>query len=129
VTAFVLTPRATQDVNEIWDYIAADNVEAADRVLDALDRAMIKLTKNPGIGHWRQEIADKRHDSFLVYSYLIVIGMKPSRYKSSEFSTPPAMFRAFLAWLRTSRKPIYTSTCPAVSIRFTTERYCSIALI
>jgi plasmid stabilization system protein ParE len=33
---FVLTPRAKQDVNDIWDYIADDNIEAADRVLDAL---------------------------------------------------------------------------------------------
>ena len=24
-----LTPRAKQDVNDIWDYIAVDNVEAA----------------------------------------------------------------------------------------------------
>ena len=47
---FVLTPRAKRDVNDIWDYIAADNVEAADRVLDALDNAMVKLAKTPGIG-------------------------------------------------------------------------------
>jgi toxin ParE1/3/4 len=56
----------------IWDYIAADNIEAADRVLDALDKAMVKLAKNPGIGHWRGELTDKRHRFFLVYSYLII---------------------------------------------------------
>lgn len=33
---FVLTRAADQDLNEIWDYIAADSIEAADRVLDAL---------------------------------------------------------------------------------------------
>ena len=52
---FILTPRAKQDVNDIWEYIANDNIEAADRVLNALDNAMIKLAKNPGIGHWRDE--------------------------------------------------------------------------
>ena len=52
---FILTPRAKQDVNDIWDYIANEDIEAADRVLDALDNAMIKLAKNPGIGHWRDE--------------------------------------------------------------------------
>ena len=31
---FVLTPRAKQDVNDIWDYIADDSIEAADRVLE-----------------------------------------------------------------------------------------------
>jgi toxin ParE1/3/4 len=69
---FILTPRAKQDVNDIWEYIANDNTEAADRVLDALDNAMIKLAKNPGIGHWRDELTDKRHRFLLVYSYLIV---------------------------------------------------------
>ncbi len=29
----ILTPRARQDVNDIWDYIANDNIEAAGRVL------------------------------------------------------------------------------------------------
>jgi plasmid stabilization system protein ParE len=69
---FVLTPRAKRDVNEIWDYIADDNIAAADRVLDALDSAMSKLAKNPGIGHWREDLIDNRHRFFLVYSYLIV---------------------------------------------------------
>ena len=69
---FVLTPGAEQDISDIWDYIADDNIEAADRVLDALENAMVKLAKNPSIGHWREELADKRHRFFLVYSYLIV---------------------------------------------------------
>ena len=69
---FILTPRARQDLNDIWDYIANDNIEAADRVIDALDNAMIKLAKNPGIGHRRDELTDKRHRFLLVYSYLIV---------------------------------------------------------
>src|SRR5271165_2405872 len=70
--SFVLTPRADEDVGEIWEYIADDNIAAADRVLHALERAMLKLARTPGIGHWREELADKRHRFFLVYSYLIV---------------------------------------------------------
>ena len=69
---FLLTPRAKQDVNEIWDYIADDNIEAADRVLEALEQGMLKLAKTPGIGHRREQLTDKRHGFFLVYSYLIV---------------------------------------------------------
>jgi plasmid stabilization system protein ParE len=69
---FILTPRAKQDISDIWDYIAADNVEAADRILDALEGAMPKLAKSPGIGHWREELTDKRHRFLLVHSYLIV---------------------------------------------------------
>jgi plasmid stabilization system protein ParE len=69
---FILTPRAAQDVNDVWNYIADDNIEAADRVLDALHEAMLKLAINPTLGHWREDLADKRHRFFLVYSYLIV---------------------------------------------------------
>jgi toxin ParE1/3/4 len=69
---FILTPSAERDVSEIWDYISVDNTEAADRVLAALESAMVKIAKNPGVGHWREELADKRHRFLLVYSYLIV---------------------------------------------------------
>lgn len=69
---YVLTPSAKPDVNDIWDYIANDSIEAADRVLDALESAMVNLAKNPGMGHWREELADKRHRFWLVYSCLIV---------------------------------------------------------
>jgi toxin ParE1/3/4 len=54
---FLLTPRAEQDVNDIYDYIADDNMQAAGRVLDALERAMHRLAMNPGIGHMREELA------------------------------------------------------------------------
>jgi len=45
---------------------------AADRVFDALEKALYKLSRNPGIGHLREELADRRPRFFLVYSYLIV---------------------------------------------------------
>lgn len=69
---FVLTPRAEQDIGDIWDYIAVDNIDAADRVLTALETAIFRLAKTPGIGHLREDLADRRHRFFLVYSYLIV---------------------------------------------------------
>ena len=51
---YVLTPSAKRDVNDIWDYIANDSIEAADRVLDALESAMVKLAKTPAVGHWHE---------------------------------------------------------------------------
>lgn len=47
---FVLTPRAKQDVNDIWDYIADDNIEAADRVLDAWKSQWSSWRRIPAIG-------------------------------------------------------------------------------
>ena len=69
---FVLTPRAEQDVNDIWEYIAVDNLEAADRVLSAFGECHDSAVEESSIGHWREELADKRHRFFLVYSYLVV---------------------------------------------------------
>jgi plasmid stabilization system protein ParE len=70
--SFVLTPRAEQDVEDIWDYIAADNISAADRVIGEIERACKRLAQAPATGHYREELADKRHRFHLVYSYLIV---------------------------------------------------------
>jgi toxin ParE1/3/4 len=44
---FVLTPLAEQDLSDIWDYIANDNIEAADRVLDALERPFASWQRTP----------------------------------------------------------------------------------
>lgn len=71
-TPFVLTLRAEQDIADIWDYIAADSIDAADRILTALEKAMHRLAKTPGIGHSREDLADGRHRFLLLYSYLIV---------------------------------------------------------
>lgn len=47
---FVLAPAAVEDIGEIWDFIAADSIEAADRVLDEFRAAMRLLSRNPKIG-------------------------------------------------------------------------------
>lgn len=69
---YVLTPSAKRDVEDIWAYIANDNIQAADRVVDGIETALIKLSKRPASGHWREDLAEKRYRFFLVYSYLIV---------------------------------------------------------
>jgi toxin ParE1/3/4 len=69
---FVLTPLASRDLNEIWEYLSEDNIEAADRMLAAIEKAMQKLARQPGIGHLREDLADRRHRFLLVHSYLIV---------------------------------------------------------
>jgi len=70
--SFVLTPLAAKDIGDIWDYIAVDSMDAADRVLTALEKALSRRAKTPGIGHVREDLADRRHRFLLVYSYLIV---------------------------------------------------------
>jgi plasmid stabilization system protein ParE len=43
VTGFVLHPEAYTDLDEIWEYIAADNVVAADRGLDEIYQMLRSL--------------------------------------------------------------------------------------
>jgi plasmid stabilization system protein ParE len=52
---FALTPSAEAHLTEIWDYIAADNRDAATRVLDAFTAAFRMLAESPGVGHYREE--------------------------------------------------------------------------
>jgi len=69
---FVLTRLARQDLEEIWDYLTSENRNAAERVLNKIEAAIAKLAQTPGLGHFREDLADRRHRFFLVYSYLIV---------------------------------------------------------
>ncbi|MGH9662963.1 MAG: type II toxin-antitoxin system RelE/ParE family toxin [Bryobacteraceae bacterium] len=70
--AFDVTETARKDLLEIWEYIWADNLDAADRVIDRLHDAFEKLSPNPLIGHLREDLASPPHRFFLVYSYLII---------------------------------------------------------
>lgn len=55
-TPFQLTPRALGDIQNIWDYIAEDNVNAAVRVESAILSACNSLARHPMLGSKRTEI-------------------------------------------------------------------------
>jgi|SRR6266852_6966491 len=65
-----ITPRATLDLIEIWNYIADDSIENADLFIDQLDEAMRKLRRYPGMGRQREELAP-RIRSFPYQRYVI----------------------------------------------------------
>ena len=48
---YILAPEAVQDLHDLWDYIAVENVDAADRVIDTLFTAFERLATMPGLGH------------------------------------------------------------------------------
>jgi plasmid stabilization system protein ParE len=56
MSRYRLTPRAKADLRSIWSYIAADNVEAADRVEEAIYDACSFLSKAPLRGHAREDL-------------------------------------------------------------------------
>ena len=44
------TPQADVDLADIWSYVAADNLEAADELVRKFDEMMQRLAENPDIG-------------------------------------------------------------------------------
>jgi antitoxin ParD1/3/4/toxin ParE1/3/4 len=72
-SGFIFTPEAEDDLLKIWDFIAEDNSEAsADRVIRRIYKECKKLSEMPGIGHYREDLLDRRHRFWCVWSYLIV---------------------------------------------------------
>ena len=70
--AYRLTKRAEADVEAIADFIAADSVDVAVKVLLALEDAFVLLASEPGIGHAREDLTDRALKFWSVYSYLVV---------------------------------------------------------
>jgi toxin ParE1/3/4 len=67
----ILHPQAKIDIREIWDWIAKDNEQAADRIEAAIYAELARLTKMPGIGHRRADVKISSYFFFNVYSYVI----------------------------------------------------------
>ena len=56
MSKYVLSAAAEADLNAIWEYIAEDNVDAADRWIDKLFNAFETLAQNPNMGHRREDL-------------------------------------------------------------------------
>ena len=92
MSGFVLHPAAFRDINEIWEFIAADNFDAADRILDELRESIKKLVDFPEMGFRRDELTSKPLRFLPVRDFLIA-------YAPDE---KPLLI---LAVLHTSRNP------------------------
>lgn len=68
---FVLHPDALQDLDEIWEYIAADNPEAADRVREEIYDAIQSLIPFPYVGHQRSDLTTRPLRFQVVRDYVI----------------------------------------------------------
>lgn len=66
------SPEARLDLLEIWEYIARDNVAAADRVALEIQEAVALLAGHPELGHVRKDLTSKPVRFWPIYSYLII---------------------------------------------------------
>src|SRR5215211_1051469 len=73
----VFGKRAQRDLDDIWLYIARDSIEAAEKVVETIERAVWKLADMPRMGHERLELAGRRYRVWSVYSYLIIYRYGP----------------------------------------------------
>ncbi len=71
MSGFALHPEALADLEEVWEFIAADNLEAADRVLDEIRVAMQSLASFPRLGHFRADLTSRPLRFHSVRDYLI----------------------------------------------------------
>jgi plasmid stabilization system protein ParE len=72
VTQYVLSGDADRDLDEIWDYIAEDSIDAADQWIGRLFDAFDAIGKAPGIGHKRGDLTTYPVLFWPVGAYLVI---------------------------------------------------------
>jgi plasmid stabilization system protein ParE len=79
MSGFVLHPDALADLSEIWELIAADSLDTADRVLEEIHEAIRALVLFPQMGHIRADLTSRPIRFHLVRKFLIAYapGEKP----------------------------------------------------
>jgi plasmid stabilization system protein ParE len=79
MAAYVLSPDALEDLQAIWDYIAMDNITAADKLEDEFFAAFERLARRHRMGHTRSDLTQRDVRFWPVGSYLIVYRSIPHR--------------------------------------------------
>jgi plasmid stabilization system protein ParE len=78
MSAYVLSPEAVQDLQDVWDFIASDNVHAADKLEDEFFEAFESLAEHPRMGHTRPDLTERDVRFWPIGSYLIVYRSVPT---------------------------------------------------
>jgi plasmid stabilization system protein ParE len=71
MTGYDFHPEARLDVDEIWEFIRADNLDAADRMIAEILAAIAALVPFPGQGHRRPDLTSRPLRFIFVREYLI----------------------------------------------------------
>ena len=69
MSGYQFTPQASEDLLDIWSFIARDNPEAADRVEAAVYRACDLLADSPLAGRMRKDVTSLPLRSWVVHPY------------------------------------------------------------
>ena|SRR6202035_3322177 len=77
MSKYVLIQKADQDMDDIWEYIARDDIEAATGWDTKLREAFDLLARNPKIGHRRKDLTLSPVLFWPVAEYLIIYRTHP----------------------------------------------------
>ena len=72
MNSYILATDAVVDLEEIWEYIAADNIDAADRWIEKLFNSFETIARMPGSGHKRDDLTSYPVLFWTVGAYLII---------------------------------------------------------
>jgi plasmid stabilization system protein ParE len=72
VSGYILGTSVEFDLDDIWEFIAADSVDAADRWIDKLFDAFETLARMPGMGHKREDLTSHPVLFWPVGRYLVI---------------------------------------------------------
>jgi plasmid stabilization system protein ParE len=71
MTGYDFHPEARFDLDEIWEFIRADNLDAADRTIAEILSAIRGLVSSPNQGHRRPDLTSRPLRFIVVRDYLI----------------------------------------------------------
>ncbi len=71
MTDYAFHPEALSDLDEIWEFIAKDNVDAANRIVAQVLATCENLSRFPHQGHYRPELSSRPLRFAVVRDYLL----------------------------------------------------------
>ncbi|HEV8377721.1 MAG TPA: type II toxin-antitoxin system RelE/ParE family toxin [Tepidisphaeraceae bacterium] len=71
MSEYILTEEAERDLNEIWEYIAAESINSADSVVREIREGIELVAFAPGIGHQRRDVRDRRYRFWKANRFII----------------------------------------------------------
>lgn len=71
MSGYAFHPEAFADLEDIWEHIAEQNIDAADRVIDEIFSTLRTLASSPHIGYRRPELTTRPLRFMVVCEYLI----------------------------------------------------------
>ena len=73
---FLLTPEAKTDLSQILLDIADESAATAERLRLEIYEAFQNLAQSPGMGHYHDELLDRRYRFWNFYSYVVCYAWK-----------------------------------------------------